>query len=92
MILNGLIVLLVRVLAPLFDAFLPSLKVSTVPALAVPYMEDMGHYLRFLNPFVTVDVVVTWCTVLAIVLLGRAGYIVFEWVWRHIPHVAGFGT
>ena len=50
---------------------------------------------NFLAPFIPYFPVVTVLTVIGDVLTFWpvvAGYLVFSWVWRHIPVIGGFGT
>lgn len=92
MILDGIIAFVVDFVAPFLNSFLPHLSLGTVPSVVQSAADTLGSAVAFLGPIVPVDVVLAWLAVLSVLLPAVAAYFVFNWVWRHIPTIAGFGT
>jgi len=92
MIITALIAVVVNVIGPFLNSFLPKLTLGSIPTIAQTVLNRMGGFLKFLTPIFPASVVIGWMTVWSVVLLAAGAYRVFEWVWAHIPEVAGFGT
>jgi hypothetical protein len=52
----------------------------------------IGGYLRVVAPFLPVDVCLTVIGSILSLWLAIVGFLVFQWVWEHVPTIAGFGT
>lgn len=92
MIVDAVIYVVVHVIGPFINSFMPHLSLGTLPTVAATVLSRLGAFLRLLTPIIPVGVVVSWVEVWLVVWLAAAGYIVFDWAWRHIPSIAGFGT
>jgi hypothetical protein len=53
---------------------------------------SVGGYLRVVAPFLPVDLTLTVIASVLELWLALIGFLVFEWVWKHVPEIAGFGT
>lgn len=52
----------------------------------------IGGYLRVVAPFLPVDLILTVLQSVFSLWPAVVGYLIFQWVWQHVPTVAGFGT
>ena len=91
MITNLLIELVTAILAPAINAVLPHLSLGSVPTVIPTVLTRVGAFLRFFTPIVPVGIILAWLEIWAGVLLAGAGYTAFQWVWGHLPIIAGFG-
>lgn len=92
MILNGLLYVVTGVIGPFLNRFLPGLALGTLPTVSQSVLERIGAFLRFFTPIIPAGTIVAWLEIWGVVMVAAGGYIVFDWVWRHIPTIAGFGT
>lgn len=95
MIVNGFLVVLTSALSAIFSV-LPSWSlpswISSGAAFPSGIAADIGGLLQPIRPYFPIDTILTvmssvfglWPVILA--------YMAFEFVWRHIPTIAGFGT
>jgi hypothetical protein len=78
-----------------FDSFLPHVTMpswlagSTVLPSGVA--STIGGMMAAVAPFIPVDVVLTVLTTVMLLWPVIFAYVVFNWVYRHVPSVAGFG-
>ena len=52
----------------------------------------IGGYLHVVAPFLPVDLVLTILATVLTLWVVVAGYLIFQWVWSHVPTISGFGT
>lgn len=94
MITNAIISIVISVVN-FFNNLLPSLTLPswlTTNALSTTIANDLGGLLAPISSWFPVDALLN-CIYAALVLLPVfAAYSVFQWVWRHVPTIAGFGT
>lgn len=95
MITNGLLEVVTAILSGLFS-LIPSFSMPTWLSSATAFpsgvASSIGGYLHAVEPYFPIDTILT---VLASVLElwpVVIGYLVFQWVWEHLPTIAGFGT
>jgi hypothetical protein len=92
---TNLIIGLVDIVVTAFNALMPHLTLPTwltTNAFSSTIADDVGGLLAPISAWFPVDAVLN-CVYAALVLLPIfAAYSVFQWVWRHVPTIAGFGT
>lgn len=80
-----------------------SFFINLLPHLSVPswftsngftstIADDVGGLLAPISSWFPVDALLNVVYAFLILLPVIAAYEVFEWVWRHVPTIAGFGT
>jgi hypothetical protein len=52
----------------------------------------MGDVLSIFQPILPVDAIINVMAALFIILPVVGAYTVFQWIWNHVPSIAGFGT
>jgi hypothetical protein len=52
----------------------------------------VGDVLSIFQPILPVDAMINVLAALFIILPVVAAYTVFQWIWNHVPIIAGFGT
>jgi hypothetical protein len=93
-IVSWLIEAVTQILAGIFS-LLPSWSIPSWLAsgtLSTGVANTIGGFLEPVRNVLPVD---TICSVLASVLAlwpAILGYLVFQWIWSHLPTIAGFGT
>lgn len=92
MITDVFIELIVKVIGPFINGFLPHLSLSSTVTAIQNGAGTLGSALEVASPVVPWGVVFDWLGVLLVVLPVLGGYMVFQWVWDHIPSILGFGT
>jgi hypothetical protein len=53
---------------------------------------DIGGLLGSVNTYLPVSEMLTALVFMFSLWPAIAGYVVFSWIWKHIPTIAGFGT
>ena len=89
------IISLVVAIVNVFDALLPSFTLPswlTSDSWASGVANTVGGMLAAIRGWFPVDPLLTVLHDLLVLLPMLAAYAVFEWVWRHVPTIAGFGT
>jgi hypothetical protein len=79
----------------LFFGLIPNITLPswmTSSAFASGVASAIGGALEPVRPFFPIDTILTVLASLFTVWPLVLGYLVFEWVWAHVPTVAGFGT
>ena len=78
-----------------FDSFLPHVAMpawlSGATVLPSGVAATIGGMMAAVAPFIPVDVVLTVLTTVMLLWPVIFAYVVFNWVYRHVPTVAGFG-
>lgn len=92
MITDILIELVVKVLGPFLNSFLPSISLGSTVTRVLTGALDVGQLLRLASIIVPIGVLTAWLTVFFAVLPLIGAYIVAQWVWDHVPMILGFGT
>jgi len=93
-IVTGLIEIVVTVVGA-FDALLPTFTLPswlTSDAWSAGVANTVGGMLAAMQSWFPVDALLTVLHDVLVLLPALAAYAVFEWVWRHVPTIAGFGT
>jgi hypothetical protein len=94
MITNLLLDLVMGVVS-FFDSFLPHVTMPSwlAGATVLPsgVASTIGGMMAAVAPFIPVDVVLTVLTSVMLLWPVIFAYVVFNWVYRHVPTVAGFG-
>jgi hypothetical protein len=98
MITDWLISIMVSVVN-FFDTLLPHFDMSsawfswlTTNAFSTTIGNYVGGLLAPISSWFPVDAFLNVLYALLIFLPAVAAYEVFQWVWRHVPTIAGFGT
>lgn len=94
MITGWLIGLVVSVLSAI-NGFLPSLSLPswmTSDAWSAAIVNTVGGMLGAMSGWFPVDALLSVLIGVLTLLPIIAGYVVFDWVWKHVPVIAGFGT
>jgi hypothetical protein len=76
----------------LLPSWTPPSWLSSGTALPTGVATTIGGLLHAVAGFIPID---TFLTVIGDVFLlwpVIIGYLVFQWVWSHVPTIAGFGT
>jgi hypothetical protein len=91
--------LFIRGVALLVGAFLSLLPSWTPPswlaagtALPTGVATSIGGLLHAVVGFLPIDTVLTVLQDIFLLWPVIVAYLVFKWVWAHIPTIAGFGT
>lgn len=89
----------VNVITALLSAFFSLLPSWTMPSwlssgTAFPsgVASAIGAALEPVRSFLPIDTVLTVMASIFALWPVIIGYLVFQWVWRHTPTIAGFGT
>lgn len=95
MIVSGVLRLVSAILGGFFS-LLPSWSMpswlSSGTAFPSGLASTVGGYLHVVAPFIPVDLMLTILGAVFSLWPAIIGYLVFQWVWNHIPEIAGFGT
>ncbi len=95
MITNALL-LLINAVIGFFDALMPHFSPPTwlgsVSTFGSTLAQYLGGALGVVQPILPVDAMIQVAAALLTVLPVIGAYTVFQWVWNHVPMVAGFGT
>ena len=91
MIVDALIRFFVTSLGTLINGVLPKIAVTFVTIVSTT-MTRIGGYLHFVNGWIPVTTLIAWFSIWAVVLPAMAAYVLFDWLYRHIPMIAGFGV
>jgi hypothetical protein len=94
MITDLLISLAELIFAPL-NALLPALHFpswASSAQLTTSVGTELGGYLAAVKGVVPVDVLLTVIDDVLVMWEVLVFYLLFEWVWDHVPTIAGFGT
>ena len=92
MVTNALIDLVTFVLAPIINALFPHLSLTGFTNFSTDAASTLAGYLGAMTPFFPVTFTLTILQVFVVMLPAIGAYVVFQWVWDHIPSIAGFGT
>ena len=92
MITDALIAILTDFLAPMFNALMPHVDVSGFVSASTDAGQTIGGYLITANRIFPVDTMLSILSLFLALLPALAAYMVFQWVWDHLPNIAGFGT
>jgi hypothetical protein len=52
----------------------------------------VGNYLHVVAPFLPVDLMLTVLSNVLSLWPAIIGFLIFQWVWAHVPTIGGFGT
>jgi hypothetical protein len=92
-IVNGIILIVKTLLSALFS-LLPNYAMpswlSSVTSWPTGFASTLGGYLAAIKGWFPIDTVLTvliWVLNMWPVIIG---YVVFQWVWGHLPSIAGF--
>ncbi len=92
---TNLLLDLVTSVVSFFDSFLPHVVMPSWLAgtvvLPSAVASTIGGMLAAVAPFIPVDVVLTVLTTVMLLWPVIFAYVVFNWIYRHVPTVAGFG-
>ena len=89
------LITLVNTIVGFFDSLLPLFTAPswfTGSGLTVTVAQWIGSALAPMNQFLPVDAILNVLMTLFVLLPFIAAYTVFQWVWDHVPTIAGFGT
>jgi hypothetical protein len=89
---NALIAVFVDFLGPMINSVLPHLDISSWTAGSTAGATYIGQALGVANDIFPVNTLVTILTLWIVILPVIGAYVVFQWVWSHVPMIAGFGT
>ena len=66
--------------------------IASGTVLSAPVAAEIAGYVRAAAPFLPIDTILTILVSILQFWPAIAAYLVFSWVWNHIPTIAGFGT
>jgi hypothetical protein len=95
MITNAIIDI-VQVIVNFFDSLMPNITwpsfMSSGTIVPSGWVNAVGNVLHPLVPFLPIDVLLTivYCMMLFWPAIGA--YLVFDWIWKKTPTIAGTGT
>lgn len=95
MIVNGLLIAVTALLRALFS-LIPSFTLPSWLASASAFPSGVattiGGYLHTVQPYFPIDTILQVISDVLVLWPVIIGYLVFQWVWAHLPTIAGFGS
>ncbi len=92
MITDALLILLRVLLAPIFAA-LPVLTLDVFTSPVTAGARQVGYWAGFADPLLDVGLILrALALILGALVPAITTYVVANWIWRHVPSFAGFGT
>ena len=92
MIVNGIIALVVTVVGPLVNSFLPHLSITSTLVTISTGAHQVGAVLGVTKTVIPLTVLFAWLGALLVLLPALGAFMVGQWVYEHLPTVAGTGT
>ena len=92
MITNALIAICVHVFGSFLNSVLPHLSITGTINTVTSWAEALGAVIHIAGFAVPLTVLVVWVLVVSSVMVCLGLLAIFDFIWSHIPMIAGFGT